>query len=236
MADTILHGLTAAIIGGSGGIGKAIAQGMAQAGAGIVILGRNPEKLGRAVEDLRADNSQAQAYSVDVTDTVQFQAVVSRIEAEIGAVDILVNSQGVTDIRQATEVSIADFSAIIATNLISVFAACRLFGVGMIARGRGCIINIASLAGHRGWPRAVAYSASKHGVVGVTLSLAAEWASLGVRVNAISPGFFMTDLNREKMPPERKEAALRRTPMAASASCRSWRRRRSISPRPAPAS
>jgi NAD(P)-dependent dehydrogenase (short-subunit alcohol dehydrogenase family) len=124
-----------------------------------------------------------------------------------------VNSQGTTDIRPALEVRQADFNAVIATNLTSVFSSCQAFGAGMVRRGSGAIINIASLAAHRGWPKAIAYAASKHGVAGITLSLAAEWAPHGVRVNAISPGFFMTALNRERMPPERKETAIRRTPM-----------------------
>ena len=213
MTNPILDGMNAAIIGGSSGIGKAIAQGLQQAGARIAIVGRNPEKLEEALHSLQIDDPRAKGFSVDVTDGVRFQDVKARIEAEVGPIDIVVNSQGITDIRPAVEVSDADFGAVISTNLSSVFTSCRLFGADMIARGRGSIINIASIAAHRGWPRAVAYAASKHGVVGITLSLAAEWAPHGVRVNAISPGFFMTDLNRAKMSAERKENAIRRTPM-----------------------
>jgi NAD(P)-dependent dehydrogenase (short-subunit alcohol dehydrogenase family) len=213
MMNHILEGMNAVVIGGSSGIGKAIAHGLQQAGARIAIVGRNTEKLDETLASLRADNPHANGYAVDVTNGVQFQAVKAQIEHELGAVDILVNSQGTTDIRPAIEVSDEAFEAIITTNLNSVFTSCRLFGAGMIARRSGSIINIASLAAHRGWPRAVAYAASKHGVAGITLSLAAEWGPLGVRVNAISPGFFMTDLNRARMSPERKEMALKRTPM-----------------------
>ena len=214
MANTILSGMNAVVIGGSSGIGNAIAAGLQEAGAAVAILGRNPEKLDLALARLQETDSRARAFSVDVTNWVQLQDVVLHIERHFGPVNILVNSQGTTDIRPAVEVGEADFAAVISTNLNSVFAASRLFGEAMIARREGVIINIASLAAHRGWPRAVAYAASKHGVAGLTLTLAAEWAPLGVRVNAISPGFFMTDLNRERMPPERKENALRRTPMA----------------------
>jgi NAD(P)-dependent dehydrogenase (short-subunit alcohol dehydrogenase family) len=213
MTDNTLKGMNAVVIGGSSGIGKAIAHGMAQEGAHIAILGRNPEKLKHAVNSLKSDDPQAIGFAVDVTNSVQFQETSARIELELGAVDIVVNSQGTTDIRPAIEVSDADFNAVIATNLTSVFSSCRLFGEGMIKRGSGAIINIASLAAHRGWPRAVAYAASKHGVAAITLTLAAEWAPHGVRVNAISPGFFITDLNRERMSAERKESAIRRTPM-----------------------
>jgi NAD(P)-dependent dehydrogenase (short-subunit alcohol dehydrogenase family) len=213
MLNHVLEGMNAVIIGGSGGIGLAIAQGLQEAGAAIAILGRNPEKLEQAAAILQSQDPRACAFRVDVTNWLQFQEASLRIEQQFGSVDILVNSQGITDIRPAVEVTDADFASVIATNLTSVFTASSLFGPGMIARGRGSIINIASLAAHRGWPRAVAYAASKHGVVGITLSLAAEWAQHGVRVNAISPGFFMTDLNRDAMPPDRKSAAIRRTPM-----------------------
>lgn len=214
MTHNILEGMNAVVIGGSSGIGQAIAHGFQEAGARVAILGRNPEKLRDALAGLQRTDERARAFAVDVTDWVQLQGMVIRIEREFGPVNILVNSQGTTDIRPAIEVSEADFSAVIATNLTSVFSACRLFGEAMLARGAGAIINIASLAAHRGWPKAVAYAASKHGVAGITLSLAAEWAPQGVRVNAISPGFFMTALNRERMPADRKEMAIKRTPMA----------------------
>lgn len=213
MVDHVLEGMNAVVIGGSGGIGLAIAQGLQEAGAAVAILGRNQEKLEQAAANLRSHDPRARAFRVDVTDWAQFQEASLRIEQEFSVVDILVNSQGITDIRPAVEVTDAGFAAVIATNLTSVFTACSLFGPRMIARGRGSIINIASLAAHRGWPHAVAYCASKHGVAGITLSLAAEWAQHGVRVNAISPGFFMTGLNRDAMSPDRKDAAIRRTPM-----------------------
>lgn len=213
MMNDVLRGMNAVVIGGSSGIGNAIAHGLQQAGAAVAIMGRNPDKLEQAVAALREHDPRAHGFAADVTDQAQFQDVVSRMDVEFGPADILVNSQGTTIIRPAVEVSEADFNAVIATNLTSVFTACRLFGDGMIARGRGSIINIASLAAHRGWPKAVAYAASKHGVAGITLTLAAEWARHGVRVNAISPGFFITDLNRDRMPQERKDNAIRRTPM-----------------------
>lgn len=102
-----------------------------------------------------------------------------------------------------------EFAQVIATNLTSDFHACQAFGRAMVARGSGAIIT---LAAHRGWPNACPYAVAKHGIVGLTTSLAAEWAAHGVRVNAISPGFFMTELNRETMPQARKDAALARSP------------------------
>jgi gluconate 5-dehydrogenase len=107
----------------------------------------------------------------------------------------------------------AEYDAILDTNLKSVFFACTTFGRRMIDRGHGSIINITSLAAHSGWARAAAYGASKMGVAGITQSFAAEWGEMGVRVNAIAPGFFMTDLNRERMPEDRKAEARRRSAM-----------------------
>jgi NAD(P)-dependent dehydrogenase (short-subunit alcohol dehydrogenase family) len=214
MFGSILSGRKAVIVGGSSGIGLTIAAGLQEAGAEIAILSRNAEKLKRAADSLREQSGRTvHAFSVDVTDWVQFQKTIARIDQEFGPVDILVNSQGTTDIRPAVDVQESGFNTVIATNLTSVFTSCQAFGSGMIGRGEGSIINIASLAAHRGWPKAAAYAASKHGVAGLTLTLAAEWAPHGVRVNAISPGFFMTALNRERMPQERKDNAIRRTPM-----------------------
>jgi len=213
MSHLVLGGMNAVVIGGSSGIGNAIAAGLQRAGASVVIIGRNPEKLDRATAELQKEDPQASSYRVDVTNTEQFQETAKRIEEKFGGIDILVNSQGITEIKPALDVTEADFTAVLTTNLTSVFTACTHFGRGMIARGSGSIINIASLAAHRGWSKAVAYTASKHGVAGITMTLAAEWAPHGVRVNAISPGYFLTDLNRERMSSERKENALKRTPM-----------------------
>jgi NAD(P)-dependent dehydrogenase (short-subunit alcohol dehydrogenase family) len=139
--------------------------------------------------------------------------LVERVIKDFGHIDVLVPCQGFTILRPAEQFTEADYDAIMATNLRSVFFACMRFGRHMLARGKGSIINIGSMAAHRGFPLAAVYAMSKHGVIGLTQSLAAEWADRGVRVNAISPGFFMTDLNRDAMSDQRKESALRRTPM-----------------------
>ncbi len=139
--------------------------------------------------------------------------VIGKALAGAGKLDILVNSQGVTMLKPAEDFSRADYEQVMATNLTSVFFACSEVGRHMLGRGSGAIINIASVAAHRGFQLSAPYTISKHGVLALTRTLAAEWAPKGVRVNGLAPGFFMTALNREKMSAERKAMALRRTPM-----------------------
>src|SRR3546814_438268 len=117
-------------------------------------------------------------------------------------VDILVNAQGIMTLKAADEFTPDDYDRIMNTNVKSGYFAALEFGKQMLARGQGSIINIASLASFRGFPRNAIYCISKHGVLALTETLAAEWASRGVRVNAIAPGFFLTDLNRDVMTEE----------------------------------
>jgi NAD(P)-dependent dehydrogenase (short-subunit alcohol dehydrogenase family) len=206
-----LSGRRALIIGGTSGIGREIALGYRDAGASTLIVGRRQDKVDAAVADLGGDPRCG--YAADMCDIDQITALLERVESEHGPLDILVNCQGTTEIRPAVEVTEDVYDRILDTNLKSVFFCCTGFGRRMIARGSGAIVNIASLAAHQGWANAAPYSMSKFGVVALTQTLAAEWGGSGVRVNAISPGFFMTELNRERMPPERKAEATRRNAM-----------------------
>jgi NAD(P)-dependent dehydrogenase (short-subunit alcohol dehydrogenase family) len=207
-----LAGLKALVIGGSSGIGEAAAQGFAEAGAQVAIAARRRDKLDAALSRLSERTDGARAYMADVTSEGDLRDLADRVFSDFGQIDVLMNCQGTTILKPAIDFSSAEFAHVIATNLTSVFSCCTTFGRAMIAQESGVIINIASLAAHRGWANSCPYAVSKHGVVGLTKTLAAEWAVHGVRVNAISPGFFMTELNRDKMPEARKEAALRRTP------------------------
>lgn len=208
-----LAGTTALVIGGSSGIGNAIAHGFQANGARVAIAARTPGKLQAATERLQQGDPSARGYAVDVTDMAALDRLVETVLTDLGPLDTLVVCQGTTTIKPAEEFTPEEYDTVMDTNMRSVFFTCTRFGKPMLARGQGSIITIASLAAHRGWPRSSVYAASKHGVAGLTRSLAAEWAGRGVRVNAISPGFFLTELNRDKMSPERKESALRRTPM-----------------------
>lgn len=208
-----LQGKTALVVGGSSGIGNAIAHGLQEAGARVAIAARTPGKLEAATLALQAGDPSARGYVADVSSTEEVERLVAASEAELGRIDILVASQGTTVLKRAEDFTPDEYDRIMGTNLRSVFFCCTGFGRAMLARGDGCIITIASLAAHRGFPLASVYALSKHGVAGLTLSLAAEWGPRGVRVNGISPGFFMTEMNQAKMDPARKENALRRTPM-----------------------
>ncbi len=203
----------ALVIGGTSGIGRAIAGGFAEAGARVIVAGRDAGKLERAVSELKA-LGDAHGYSADVSDPEGLRGLVGTALARHGPVDVLVNCQGITILKPAEEFTPDDWDRIVRTNLTSVFFACTEVGRHMLARGRGSIINIASLASYRGWPRSAIYAITKAGVWSLTETLASEWAGRGVRVNAIAPGFVLTDLNRDKLSEERKARAISRTPMA----------------------
>ena len=203
----------ALVIGGSSGIGRQIALGFQKAGAHVAIVGKTPSKVEEVAHRLKVANTTASAYAADVTDLARLREIMAEIVVREGKLDILVNSQGTTLLKPAEEFTGAEFDFIIDTNLKSVFFACTEAGRHMLPRGRGAIINIASVASYRGFQQSALYSMSKRGVLALTETLATEWATRGVRVNGIAPGFFMTALNRDRMSPERKANALRRTPM-----------------------
>jgi NAD(P)-dependent dehydrogenase (short-subunit alcohol dehydrogenase family) len=208
----LIAGQQALVIGGTSGIGLELAKGFLDAGAKVIVAGSTHERLGRALAELKT-RGEAFGYRADVRDLDALHGLIGVTLAHHGHLDLLVNCQGITRMRPAVEFSREDWSAIIVINLRSVFFASTEVGKHMLGRGKGAIINIGSLSSFRGWPQSAVYSISKTAIISLTKTLATEWAPRGVRVNAIAPGFFMTELASSAMNPVRRQRALDRTPM-----------------------
>ncbi len=209
-----LNSKTAVVIGGTSGIGLTLAKGLAQAGANVIATGRRADLVKTAADEILALGRKSLAITSNVTDRASIEALLSNVEAELGNVDILVNSAGITRRTPTLEVSEAEWNSILETNLTGTLRACQIFGRKMIERKQGRIVNIASVSSGRGFFEVAAYAASKAAVVSLTKTLAVEWAPHNVCVNAIAPGVFPTDLNRALLDgtPRGKEFLVR-TPM-----------------------
>ena len=209
-----LSNRTAVVIGATSGIGKAIALGLADAGADVVPTGRRSKLVNEAARDVEARGRRSLAITSDVRDSDSIQALAEAVIEKFGQVDILVNAAGRTVRRPTVDVSDAEWTEILDTNLTGMLRACRAFGRHMIDRGYGRIINIGSLTSVVALYEVAAYGASKAGVAALTKSLAVEWAPHGVCVNAILPGVFRTALNEGLLDgTERGGELLARTPM-----------------------
>ena len=205
---------TAVVIGATSGIGRAIALGLADAGADVVPTGRRAKLAQEAANEIEARGRRSLAMTVDVSDEKSIQAVSDAAIEKFGKVDILVNAAGRTTRRPTLDVSDAEWNQILDTNLTGMLRACRVFGRHMIERGYGRIVNIGSLTSLVALYEVAAYGASKAGVAALTKSLAVEWAPHGVCVNAILPGVFRTALNEGLLDgTERGRELLMRTPM-----------------------
>jgi NAD(P)-dependent dehydrogenase (short-subunit alcohol dehydrogenase family) len=209
-----LTGRTAVVIGATSGIGRAIALGLADAGADVVPTGRRAKLVREAAQAVEARGRRSLAITTDVSDTDSLQALAADAIAKFGKVDILVNAAGRTVRRPTLEVSDAEWEEIMDTNLTGMLRACRAFGRHMIEQRYGRIINIGSLTSVVALYEVAAYGASKAGVAALTKSLAVEWAPHGVCVNAILPGVFRTALNEGLLDgTDRGRELLMRTPM-----------------------
>ncbi len=209
-----LQGRVVLVTGGGGGLGSAMARGVAAAGAAVAVADSSAETAERVAEAVRAAGGRAQATVVDVTDAASVGRMVDEVTAGLGPIDGLVNSAGVTRRVPAVDFPLRDWERILAVNLTGTFLCCQAVGARMIARGRGRIVNVASIAGRIGLPGTIAYLASKGGVVMLTRGLAVEWASRGVQVNAIAPSWFATDMGHlVDLEPEYRDRIMRRVPM-----------------------
>lgn len=207
-----LEGKTALVTGGGTGIGLAISHAFVDAGARLIITGRREDVLSAAVQKL----GSAAAYRVcDVSQVATLPAFVADLEKDGYALDLLVNNAGINLKKPALEVTDEEFNRIIQTNLNGVFSLSREVARGMLARERGAILNITSMAALYALTKVAAYSASKTGLLGLTRVLAAEFGPNGVRVNAIAPGFIYSEMTDKALnaDPDRKRRVMDRTPM-----------------------
>jgi gluconate 5-dehydrogenase len=207
-----LDGEVALITGGGTGLGLAMAQCMAQAGAKVVIAGRREAVLHDAVKQI---GKRATAIPCDVSKLEELPPLVKRVEREVGPLSIVVNNAGIHIKKPAAELSDAEFQQVLQTHLVASFALAREAARPMLARKRGSVLFISSISAMIGLPHVVAYTASKAAMLGMVRALAVEWSGQGVRVNAIAPGWIVTDMVRPVLEkdPARKEKALARTPI-----------------------
>lgn len=189
-----LTGKVALVTGGNGGIGLGMAQGLAKAGARVIIAARNAQKSAAAVESLKALGSDSFALALDVTDEASVQKAFDEVVARCARLDILINNAGTTVRKPVDQLALAEWHQVMDTNLTSAFLCSRAAHPHLKAAGGGKIINIGSMMSIFGAPYAPAYAASKAGIVQLTKSTALSWAVDQIQVNAILPGWFETEL------------------------------------------
>ncbi len=188
-----LSGKTALITGGTHGLGMAMAMGLGDAGAKLVINGHSKGKMETALKTYRESNYDAHGYLFDVTDEPSVRQSIEQIEKEIGPIDILVNNAGIIKRIPAIEMEVADFKSVLEVDLVAPFLLSREVGKKMIARKGGKIINICSMMSELGRNTVSAYAAAKGGLKMLTRNLATEWAKHNIQVNGIGPGYFATE-------------------------------------------
>jgi len=209
-----IEGQTAVVIGGAGVLGGALCRGLVGAGAHVVVADVTDEGCQARVDELRELGGGASYSLVDVTSRESIEALLAAAIEQTGRTDILVNCAGVnagTDFLDATD---EVWDRIMTINLRGVFQACQVFGRHMIEAGSGAIVNIGSVTSHLPLSRVFGYSASKAAVLNLTRNVAQEFASKGVRVNCICPGFFPAEQNRKLLTKERTDSIIGGTPMA----------------------
>jgi len=211
-----LDGRVVVVTGASSGMGVTFAQAVADAGARVVIAARREDKLSEVASDLEKRGAEVRVVPCDVSREEDVDALVGATVSAFGQVDVLVNNAGFTTVVAAEEQTVEDWKGHLDVNLTGVFLCAQRFGREMIAEGRGTIVNVASVLGFvaSGQIRQAAYAASKGGVVNLTRELAAQWARKGIRVNALAPGWFPTEMTGDMFGDEQSLAWMRgRTPM-----------------------
>jgi NAD(P)-dependent dehydrogenase (short-subunit alcohol dehydrogenase family) len=204
------------VTGASSGIGAALAEGLARAGARVVLVARRADRIDELAKRLGTEGAEAVAHTCDVAVEAEVDQLAARVLERFGRADILVNNAGITRVIPAEDEPLETFEQVLATNLTGAFLCSQRFGRAMLAARSGAIVNVASVLGMVGSgqvPQA-SYAASKGGLVNLTRELAAQWARKGVRVNALAPAWFPSEMTQEMFDDERSRQWIRgRTPM-----------------------
>lgn len=210
-----LEGKVAAVIGGGGHLCSEMARAFARAGCAVAVLDLRIEKAEGVADAIRAEGySKVLPLSIDVANKIHHQDALGAILAEFGSLDILVNGAGINGPTPFFDIQLDEWNAILASQITGTFLGCQVFGAYMVEQGKGSIINISSASAGPPLSKAFSYSVSKAGIKNLTQNLGREWATKGVRVNALRPGFFPTEWNRKNfITPAREAAILGHTPM-----------------------
>jgi NAD(P)-dependent dehydrogenase (short-subunit alcohol dehydrogenase family) len=209
-----LSGKVAVVIGGTGELCGAIAEGMAAAGAEVVLVGRNAEKAQVRLDRVAAAGGRAWFHAAEASSKADMEALLAAVLAKSGRVDIVVNGAGINSATPFLDISEEEVDRILRVNYKSVFFGCQVFGRYLVERGAGgSIINLGSMSGIVPLSRVFTYSASKAAVHNLSKNLAREWAPKRVRVNTLVPGFFPAEQNRKVLTPERVASIMGHTPM-----------------------
>ena len=209
-----LHDKVAVVIGGTGELCGAMAEGLAGAGAEVVVVGRNQDKAHPRLAKIEAAGGRAWFHAVEATSKSEIEALLAAVLRRSGRVDIVVNGAGINSATPFFDIAEEEFDRIIRVNLKGVFFGCQVFGKHLVEAGQGgSIINIGSMSGVIPLSRVFTYSATKSAVHNLSLNLAREWAPHRVRVNVLVPGFFPAEQNRKILQPERIAKIMAHTPM-----------------------